>query len=305
MRFLCVDAPNIHTKNLHGYDLLAQAAGATVIRSSDPNIWKEAYALVWIPIGYIHSDYFPQADRLVYGPHNFVFPEKPWTDVPLVPFKRSVYTCLSPWLKELYSEFPSLCLPVAPVPFPVDVETWAPTSERNFTIDCFLYFKDRHTSLYTTACVLLNELGLSYEVLVYGNYTEAQYRSLLGRVRFGVWVGRHESQGFALQEALAMDVPLVVWEVESVFEEVCGGRQTYASYVGRPLHAQVCSYWDTSCGLRAYNEETMRDAIRTMHLTAANYHPRAFVVSTLSPSACWDTLLKIFDSMRSTSSGSS
>ena len=49
---------------------------------------------------------------------------------------------LSPWVKELYSNFGELCMPVKTIPFPVDVERFSPNSNEK-TLDCFVYFKGR------------------------------------------------------------------------------------------------------------------------------------------------------------------
>ena len=38
----------------------------------------------------------------------------------------------------------------------------------------------------------------------------------LKQARFCIWIGRHESQGFAFQECLASNVPILVWDVQSM-----------------------------------------------------------------------------------------
>ena len=37
--------------------------------------------------------------------------------------------------------------------------------------------------------------------------------------KYGIWLDAHESQGFALQEALSCNVPLLVWNISSMNQE--------------------------------------------------------------------------------------
>lgn len=293
MRFLMVKAPHIHFKNTRGFELLAEVAQAELIKSSSPHTWQEEWDVVWVPIGYHLSTCFPNAKRILYGPHNFVLPEPPWTTTqPL--FERSVYTCLSPWVKELYVEVGEMPMPVRPIPFPVDVAHWKPSVTPK-SLDCFVYYKQRDPALFNHACSILSRLGLSFNTLVYGQYNEKTYRTVLTHARFGVWIGQHESQGFAMQEALSMDVPLVVWNVTSMYDEYAYGKYEYEHLKGRyQLNATATSYWDDTCGLVGTTGDEVEKHIAYMASHASSFHPRAFVEATLSPKACWDRLLEAY-----------
>lgn len=48
--------------------------------------------------------------------------------------------------------------------------------------------------------------------LACGNYTEREYRSLLGRNRGMIFLCEHESQRLAYQEYLSCSVPVLAWE---------------------------------------------------------------------------------------------
>lgn len=284
-----VDAAHLHPKNTRGFELLAEVAHAEVARSSSPHLWKEAWDVVWVPRGFHQSTCFPNAKRILYGPQNFVLPEPPWTS-PQPPFERSVYTSLSPWVAELYAEVGTLPMPVLPIPFPVDVAQWTPTYGPK-SLDCFIYYKRRDPALFNQVCAVLSRLGLTFTILVYGQYNEQTYRDVLTRAQFGVWIGTHESQGFAVQEALAMDVPLVVWNVTSMHDEYSYGKYEYAHLKERyRLEATTTTYWDATCGLVGTTQDEVETHIVHMASHAASYHPRAFVEATLSPKACWERL---------------
>jgi FkbM family methyltransferase len=290
-KFLYASQGDVHRKNMIGFLLLAKQAAAEIVRSQDPSVWSDAYELVWVPVGYIHSSSFPNAKRIIYGPHNFVLPEGQW----LMParFDRSVYTSLSPWNKEVYAEVGKLPMPVLPLPFPVDVDQWTPSGLPK-SLDCFVYFKNRNPSIAHTVLSLIQQLGMSYEVIIYGQYNEQMYRSVLECARFGVWIGRHESQGFALEEALSMDVPLVVWDVESMFDEYSNGP-VFDHLRGKyNLKATSVAYWDATCGHVGTTEQEIFLHLAHMKTSASDYHPREFIVNTLAPEACWKRIQTAF-----------
>lgn len=117
---------------------------------------------------------------------------------------------MSDWVVNSYSEFvPSFRVPVLPLPYGVEVERFVP-SNRPKTLDVLLYFKYRHPSLLEIARAGLRDRGLDFEEVSYGSYREEEYVEKLGRARTVLWIGCHESQGFALQEAMSCDVPLLL-----------------------------------------------------------------------------------------------
>ena len=58
------------------------------------------------------------------------------------------------------------------------------------------------------------------EFLTIKKYPEEEYIKYLQESKYGIWLGAHESQGFALEEALAINVPLLVWNVKYMSQEV-------------------------------------------------------------------------------------
>jgi hypothetical protein len=133
---------------------------------------------------------------------------------------------------------------------------------------------------------LCNARGLTYEVIKYGSYNEEHYRHVLATSKFGIWVGRHESQGFAVQEALSMNVPLVVWDAPSMFCEMSGSHKQYGHMEGRyKLKSTAATTWDETCGLLA-DERTIGDCIGRMAVEYGKYGGREFIVRELSPAAC-------------------
>jgi hypothetical protein len=282
MRILLVTLGYIHKKNLHGFRAMCAHMGASLTETNSG--WDEEWDLVWIPIGPVPPTAFPKAKRLIFGPHNFIFPEPPWTQVKIEDTRVS-YNCLSEWNKKVYqtlggvSDFELVCLP-----YPVDTTEFTPKGIEAKTHDCFLYTKLRSTDDILYAMKTLDQLGLSYKVIRYGSYTEPEYKDTLDTCRFGVWVGRHESQGFALQEALSCDIPLVVWDVDSMGEEWDAGAAVYSGDKGA-LKATAAPYWDARCGV-IVQRGSLKEGVRFMRKNWPVYRPREFVMENLSVAAC-------------------
>ena len=247
--------------------------------------------LIWSPTLWFEPSLFPNS-KILYGPQFFVFPSK---DHPscgsLYPNteNRLYFTGLSDWISKLFSEFvESLKVPFIALPFGVDTNKFKPDDTEK-TIDFLIYFKHRHSSC---ANKLLNTVeGFNYKVIAYGSYTEDEYIDTLKKSKFCIWVGCHESQGFALQECLSMNVPIFLWNVTSMKDEyVNGDRQYYRAYT-QNLYATSAPYWDDRCG-KIWNGNDMKFEIE--EFTKGNYNPREFVLETLSDEVCFKRLLTTF-----------
>jgi hypothetical protein len=67
-------------------------------------------------------------------------------------------------------------------------------------------------------------------------YKEADYTHALRTASWGIWLGQHESQGYAFQEALSMGVPLIVLDATSMRDEgggCPGGPWCYFGKISR------------------------------------------------------------------------
>jgi hypothetical protein len=280
MKVLFVRLGFVHKKNLAGFYAMcakSQLTEVTWVGSEAADDWD----LVWIPFGAIHPSSFPNAKRIILGPHNFVFPEPPWTQV-TIQDSRAFYNCLSQWNRDVCAKLGGAAgLDLVCLPFPID-ESFAPRVEAK-VYDCFLYCKRRNSADVEYATQVLDHLGLQYKIIQYGSYTEEEYKDTLAKCRFGVWVGCHESQGFALQEALSCNVPLVVWDVQTMGAEWNNGPV----YTGdkAELKATSVPFWDHRCGILVC-KEILKDGIGFMNVYWPTYRPREFVLENLSVTAC-------------------
>jgi hypothetical protein len=139
-----------------------------------------------------------------------------------------------------------------------------------------VYYKRRDPAELRFLEHVLATLNISYTLFDYQRrYQESDYLACLQTAKYGIWLGRHESQGFALEEALSCNVPLLVWDVTSMQQE-WGIRNPN-------VPATCVPYWDDRCGERCYRREELVDTLRVLVSKLATYRPREYVLEHLSP----------------------
>ena len=189
------------------------------------------------------------------------------------------------WLKEL--NFTTM--PVISIPFGVDTDIFCPTTgiiRKNVLI----YYKTRNPKELEVILSFLNDKGLSSRLFNYDKrYSEKEYLKYLSTCKFGIWVGRHESQGFALEEALAMNVPLLVWNVTQRVQEY--GSEHLSIY---KTPVSTIPYWDSRCGEFFYDGTELPSKYAQFLQNLDEYEPRQFALDTVGYDKCrklWDNLL--------------
>ena len=192
---------------------------------------------------------------------------------------------LSPWNKNLARKFcPNSRANLMCLPFPVNVERFKPDIKEN---KAFIYFKHVEDYKLHIAINLINKTGIEYKIFRYGGYNESEYLDYIKSCKFGVWVGSHESQGFALEEALSCNCPLFILDVNSMKDECYHNnnfpwRNTEISYDS--LEATTASYWNEECGmvLKNLNYNFLEDNFIKFLENLKHYEPRKFVCENLT-----------------------
>ena len=290
MRILLLDA-HIHPKNKFGFHLMCDAIGATLVVSDRVESLFEDWDIVYIPSHFIQSEYMPNTKKIIYGPHAFLFPTEMFQTYPFD--SRCVYLQPSDWSKKFLEEVGGINMPIISSPFAVDVEKFKPEHSNKY-FECVLYFKHRKSEELEYVETVLKEKNISYRLFHYCNkYKEEDYIQALNECHFAIWLDATESQGFALEECLSMNVPILVWNAKSMFQEVDSfGKQTYEEYLGRyKLEGTTIPYWDERCGIVFHEKEEFEINLQKMLDSYANFHPREFVLEELSPKVCMERLL--------------
>jgi glycosyltransferase involved in cell wall biosynthesis len=79
-------------------------------------------------------------------------------------------------------------------------------------IDFLVYNKIGDNLLFSSILEYLSVNQYNFKVLVYGKFEQKTYFSLLERSKYLIYLSESESQGLAMFEAWARDVPILAWE---------------------------------------------------------------------------------------------
>lgn len=228
---------------------------------------------------------------LIFGPQ-IMFPS---IDTNQIPTHRK-YTCnvLSNWVYNLCKDInPSVNF--CTLPFAVDINRFKPSEKKGRPI---IYFKYRDQKILDD---VLNELGSDFIIFKYHgistSYLESDFQKAISEAPYLIWIGTHESQGFAFQETLSSNTPIFVIDVNSLRDEIMQGSFWQNYLPGHKLTATSASYFDERCGLVCYPEnwkENWNSFINNIKI----YNPRQFVLDSLSPDACINRWVKKLNELK-------
>jgi len=226
--------------------------------------------------------------KFIFGPHFSIFP-----DYKLEKIKgpKVVYNLLSDSIINIWKLFP-ICenLKLMPVPFGIETSKFINNKSINERKQVFIYFKERDINELKIIQNYMDSKNINYKLFNYGEkYSEDDYLNFLKEAKYGIWIGRHESQGFALQEALSCDVPLLVWNVKSM-------NQQYGSNYGE-FEATTIPYWDNKCGEYFYDFEEFEILHSKLLNNIENYKPREFILENLSMEVCENKLIELINNL--------
>jgi hypothetical protein len=287
-----------HHKNWNGIQLMCASMGIDLELSTDVNrIKRFDYDILICVDRYFHPEQFPIHIKLIIGPH--FFPEShTGMHGPLCnTSERAAFNTLSVWNENNHNVlFGSLVIPIAQFPYAVDVDRFCAKSTDSAAYDCLLYFKHRDPALLHRAIEILQSKDISFRCIRYGSYTEEQYMQELKQCKFMLVIDGHESQGFALQEAMSTNTPLLVLDATSLFDEISdNGTSFWKVKTSKIIPATSVPYWsDAECGIKITNIEDLPSALDTMMTSYQTFSPRDYVVRSLSAKVCMKRILDYF-----------
>jgi len=215
----------------------------------------------------------------IFGPHFSVFPDE---KMALIKGDNAVYNTLSAWNFHCWNKYETTRgIKLVTIPFGVDTRNFCEILPPSSRSGVFVYYKHRNPTELAYLGQFLQKQNIQYEFFNYSQrYEEANYLRHLQQSRYGIWLDAHESQGFALQEALSCNVPLLVWSVTSMNQEY---GQRYDD-----IPATTVPYWDARCGEVFYKEEELEATFSRFMTKLAQdaYRPRDYIVENLSIEMC-------------------
>jgi hypothetical protein len=152
--------------------------------------------------------------------------------------KISSAQCIAPsqWVVPIIQEKVGTATKVFVWAAGVDLDFWKPKSNER---DMVLIYLKSQISDKTIAKLkyYLDCLGHSSTVVEYGDYSPSEFKKILDKCFSAVWIGDTESQGIALLETWAMNVPTLVLP-----------RNSWESPEGKMYSASAAPYLEESLG---------------------------------------------------------
>jgi len=251
------------------------------------------YDIIWCPGGWINPDTYPNS-KFIFGPQFWVFPNPSndfFTKSKPEHRSRCIYVCLSDWIVKVFQEFADITnsnIPFLPLPFGLEEIQPKPTTQA-YSYDCIIYHKHRDPKLLEYCKSVVESKGLTYKVYTYGSYQRSDYIETLKKVRFAIWLGSHESQGFALQECLATNTPIYVYDAKTMKEEFYSNFN-YTQHKEQLL-ATSAPYWSNLCGYKVYSNEEFALKLDAFLQEIPQFNPAKYVQETLTDRVCFQRFL--------------
>ena len=177
------------------------------------------------------------------------------------------------WFRGEYHIFPS----------DIDFNFWKPLQNGNRN-QILIYRKyDTSEDDFINVVRICKMMGLRYKVVTYGKYTQRSFRRILRKCQAAVWLGITESQGIALLECWAMDVPTLVRSQDSFEDNV----------TGKDFDSSSAPYLSRECGAQIYATDLNIDSFFTFLKESLAKSPREYVISQFSAAKMLDKLLII------------
>jgi hypothetical protein len=130
-----------------------------------------------------------------------------------------------------------------------------------------VYFKKAPKTVLDRVETFLKQGGISYDVIRYGQYEQASYFSLLDSSKLAIFLSESESQGLALFEAWAHNVPTLVW------------NRGYWSFGDRRWEDKeiAAPYLTDRCGMFFHEEEDFGSMYTSMVERLSEFDPQQYV----------------------------
>lgn len=217
--------------------------------------------------------------KIIIGPNLYVsFMDIPHElDLSRVIYLHPCFWSVDFWLKFGYKREGKLEV----WPTGIDTEEFKLSEDKKDIV--LVYFKQRFDEELEFVRTELKSKNIDFVVIRYGSYSEKKYKSLLSRCRYVIWLGRQESQGIALQEALSCNIPVLVCDVRyygqrSDQKSLENFNNDQISYPG----ATSAPYFDDRCGIKIKNIKELPKALDFMEKNLTSFRPREFINSSLS-----------------------
>lgn len=200
---------------------------------------------------------------VIVGPNLFVNPE----NIPKkIDLSRVIYIQPSNNVKKVWLEKGYNRSPVEVWPVGIDSEKFCPGNEVKDTV--IIYFKNRKESEINFIEKKLEKRNIVFRTIRYGAYKEDEYKEILRKSKYMIWIGCFESQGVAIEEAMSCNVPILVLD----------NQDKKTSF---DTHGTSAPYFDERCGIILKDIDLIDENIEKMENSFSQFNPRNYILENL------------------------
>jgi hypothetical protein len=182
----------------------------------------------------------------------------------------------------------------------IDTEKWSPAGKSIKKFDLLVYNKimwnkqQTGDELRLPILKKIEQSGLSYREITYGQYQETEFHNLLQQCKGMIFLCEHESQGFAICEALSMNVPVLAWDQGFWLDP---NRFTWGEL--NPVPASSVPFFSDKCGMRFGDPQEFDKLIEVFWAGIENniFNPREYILETLTLKKSAERMLQIIGSV--------
>ena len=248
---------------------------------------------------WIHDDKkaLKQASKLninaVVGPNIYIVPREIPSDINMDNF---VYLHPSNWVCDFWKYLDFNKCPLESWPVGIDTNEFYERSKPEDGI-VLVYFKQRKPEDLNFVKKILQEKKIKYDIIIYGLYEQNEYIKKLENTKYIIWIGTQESQGIALEEALSMNIPIIVWNINNIQQFDKNGKIIGGFSEKEYKYNMVTSayYFDNRCGILLKDKNTLDDSITKMEIVWKDFKPREYIVDNLNLKDQAEKLIRLFD----------
>ena len=135
---------------------------------------------------------------------------------------------------------------------------------------CLVYFKKRPKEDLEGVINFLEQNNQEYEIFEYGKYNNKELMKASKECNFGIIVDGTETQGFGIQEIMACNLPLIVWD------------QTTNYYEHLELSGTTVTVWNENCGKIILSLEELPNIFYDFKNNITRYNPAEIILEKLT-----------------------
>lgn len=198
---------------------------------------------------------------------------------------KEIDVCIVPsqWVKKAYLEdLPVLKNRIAVWAAGVDEKYWSQRSAGDNSRKVLVYWKTERQSFVEEVEHILKKNSWSPVRIIYNSYKQENFKKNLSECKFAVFVSRSESQGIALLEAWAMDIPTLVWDPG----QLCARGKVYNQ-------VSSCPYLNNKLGLRWKTIEEFENMVVQFLTGFYKFRPRKWILENMTDKISARKLLSI------------